>query len=79
LLYIQDNKKDWFLPSKDELLLIHNSLHLQGLGNFSATNYWTSTQVGTGEAASVNFTTGLVEIKPKNNSLTNLNNKAHQR
>lgn len=66
LLLIQNNKIDWFLPSNEELLLLYNSLHLQGLGSFTNANYWSSTQVNITDAKTINFTTGTEENKPKN-------------
>lgn len=36
---------DWFLPSRDELLLVHNNLFMNGLGGFTNGNsYWSSSQ-----------------------------------
>jgi len=35
---------DWFLPSVDELFLMYSSLHETGLGDFSDSFYWSSTQ-----------------------------------
>gem|GEM_PF-2862826 len=35
---------NWYLPSKEEWLLMYQNLHMKGFGNFAATNYWTSTE-----------------------------------
>ena len=48
---------DWYLPSRDEL----NKLYLNktAIGGFSNVSYWSSSQVGTTTAWSINFTTGI--------------------
>jgi hypothetical protein len=41
---------DWFLPSENELDLMYLNLKKNGLGNFTDDNYWSSTQIETGDS-----------------------------
>jgi len=48
---------DWYLPSKDELELMHKNLHVAGLGNFSANAYyWSSSEIDATTAWRMQFT-----------------------
>jgi hypothetical protein len=62
LEYEHEGYSDWFLPSRDELLMIYDSV---GPGNqaivtidFSSSWYWSSTQVDEGYAFVVLFDGG---------------------
>ncbi len=56
--YRGGGKKDWFMPSYDELNLMYKNLHIQGLGNFVKEGYWSSTEYNTKEAWVQLFTDG---------------------
>ncbi len=51
---------DWYLPSTNELLAIYPNAGL--IGGFSATRYWTSTELGGNAARAIDFTTGAGTI-----------------
>jgi hypothetical protein len=48
---------DWYLPSKDELELMHKNLHAAGIGGFGANqSYWSSTENDANTAWQMQFT-----------------------
>ena len=65
-----NNSKDWFIPSKDELVQIYNHLSPLNLGNFENANYWSSTETNTNTAVTVNMQTGAVLNTNKNSLQT---------
>jgi uncharacterized repeat protein (TIGR02543 family) len=57
---------DWFLPSKDELNLIYENLHLQGLGELSSDFYWSSSELSSYYAWFQYFSNGHQSYNVKN-------------
>jgi ribosomal protein L7/L12 len=58
--YNYEGLSDWHLPSLDELKKIYFLFQNKGLGNFSKSNYWSSTEYDANEAYRVNFGSGDV-------------------
>ena len=58
--YSENGYKGWFVPSRDELLLMYERLHLNGVGSFSSEKYWSSSAIGTSRASYVDFSNGEV-------------------
>ena len=56
--YSGGGKKDWFLPSRDELKAMYMHLHQKGMGNFKELYYWSSSEVGRVAAWYQSFGTG---------------------
>ena len=50
---------DWFLPSRDELELMYEVLHEEGLGDFDSIDYWSSSETAMDRATGQNFGSGL--------------------
>jgi hypothetical protein len=57
---------DWFMPSRDELDMMYQNLHLFGVGGFSNTYYWSSSQVWTDTAWFISFNHGQQGFHAKN-------------
>ena len=53
-----DSYEDWYLPSVEELLLMHRELYSQSLGALTASEYWSSTQNYSLGAWKVDFASG---------------------
>jgi len=62
---ISGGNDDWFLPTSDELHAMYSNLFLQGLGNFSSDNYWSSTQSDADNAKVLDFSNGNTLDNPK--------------
>ena len=56
---------DWYVPSQGELDLMYTVLHQNGLGNFSGSSYWSSTETSQGAARTKNFLSGGSFVAPK--------------
>jgi len=57
---------DWVLPSTDELSKLY--INRVAIGGFSNVSYWTSTQVTTSSARSINFSSGTLNSTAKSTS-----------
>jgi hypothetical protein len=67
---------DWFLPCIDELNQMYLNLHLQGLGGFAISGYWSSSEqpnafggISPNDASAQLFATGTQENGPKSSTL----------
>ena len=56
--YVYGTTSDWYLPSINELGLMHTNLKARGLGNFQDTYYWSSTEFGSSSAWYILFGPG---------------------
>lgn len=66
--YVTPTASDWWLPSQDELTLMYNTLHLEGLGGFSSGYYWTASEIEAGRAWALGFEYGNTSNDAKINT-----------
>ena len=59
---------DWYLPSMHELSLMYTNLHLAGLGGFTSSYYWSSTEYEAVGAWYFNFNGGYAGTYSKANT-----------
>ena len=63
--YEHSGYTDWFCASSSELNQIYTELHQNGLGAFTASSYWTSTENSSTEARRQSFGSGSQSIASK--------------
>lgn len=67
--FVSGGQSDWFLPSQDELNLMHKNMHLNNQGNFNTSaNYWSSTEFVNYLAWNFNFYFGVANGYTKANA-----------
>ena len=69
LTQVINDKKDWCIPSVEELHLLYQNVHLMNNGNFDSTNYWSSSEHSSSRAKCVNFGNGQLITLYKNTAL----------
>ena len=62
---VEGSHDDWFLPSQDELDLMYDNLHINGLGDFAAIGYWSSSEYSADNAWRQSFSSGLMSNNVK--------------
>ncbi|RKS00627.1 MULTISPECIES: DUF1566 domain-containing protein [unclassified Flavobacterium] len=63
--YQLNGKKDWFLPSENELALLYTNLHQQNPGNFTNVVYWDSTEIDVIPIKTIDFSNGQNVVSSK--------------
>lgn len=58
----QNGYSDWFMPSIDEMSQMYTALKLNGIGNFTDEEYWSSTEYSARYAHYINMTDGTVAV-----------------
>ncbi|MBV1872527.1 MAG: DUF1566 domain-containing protein [Gammaproteobacteria bacterium] len=67
--YVLGGYDDWYLPSKDELNAMYVNLHLNGVGGFASSLYWSSSEASANVAWSQYFSYGTQTGDPKYDTL----------
>jgi hypothetical protein len=65
---VADGYDDWRLPSKEELNMMYRNLHQKGLGDFSNSWYWSSSQGNTDSSWQQHFSSGNQGSYSKNHT-----------
>ena len=60
--------KDWYLPSKDELNLMFVNLKQEGLGGYTSSSYWSSSEADSSKAWSQSFNLGIPDDSDKDSN-----------
>lgn len=63
--WVNNGYQQWFLPSKDELLLVYQNLTANNQGNIALALYWTATEANAATATAIDFVTGQPADIPK--------------
>jgi len=58
--FVHGGHSDWFLPSYDELVLMYDNLHSEGLGGFTSAYYWSSSMNDSSSIKSHSFNSNTV-------------------
>ncbi len=64
--YKGGGKKDWFLPSKDEITELYGKLRMKGIGGLTDGEYWSSSEFSADGAWLRNFDFGAPSPNKKN-------------
>jgi hypothetical protein len=76
IINTQNDYKDWFLPSDEELKLMYKNLKINNIGNFTDSVYWSSTQLNANNVLTVDFSNGTETATSKIPTTNNIKTRA---